>query len=169
MSRRCGTICSTQIPTIPSRTKSLPVSSFSHLEDYLHIWKAYAQSRSRSSSLRYSTRLTWGRAPLLISRAQLALQGLYCAFFAPWELNRFLSPSNKEFGPLCKPIFLTPRLRKSCAQSRSLLFTALDDNKSYIKHFEHSSSLCWTTQVLHKALGALLFTVLDNTSYMKHL
>ena len=100
MSSRCETICLTQILTIPSRTKSLLISSSSH-------WKTCSM---RFSSLRFSTRLTWSttsslllifilfaywsssprlqarltwsRTLLSILRAQLALQGLYCAFCA---------------------------------------------------------------------------------------
>jgi len=48
----------------PLEQRVSPVSSSLHLKDHLHTWKTYAQSRSRSSSLRYSTRLTWSRAPL---------------------------------------------------------------------------------------------------------
>ena len=38
---------------------------------------------------------------------------------------------------VCRPIFLTPRPRRSYAPSKSLLFTVLESNTSYMKHLEH--------------------------------
>ena len=95
------------------------------------------------------------QAPLPTSRAQLALQGLYCAFLRPGNRTGFIPP-NKKSRPPCKPIFLTPHPRRSCTQSRSSLFTALGYNTSYMKHLEHSSSMHWRQHVLYEAPGAWL-------------
>ena len=139
--------------TIPLRTKSLPVSSSSHLEDHLHTWKTYAPSRS--SSLRWISHvlreaqlvgyysfsmrahLTWNRILLPISRAQLALQGSLLRYFVPWESNKFYPPSDKESRPLCKSIFLTPSSEKIIFSIEVTPHHCIEDNMPYMKHLEH--------------------------------
>jgi len=99
MSSRCETICSIQIPTITLSNKEFPSKliftherSSSHLKDICtieilftalqaHAWREAQLAAYYSSSPRLRAHLTWSRTPLPISRAQLALQGLYCAFF----------------------------------------------------------------------------------------
>jgi len=164
MSSRYGTICSTQISNNFPRTKSLPVSSSSNLKHHLHAWKTcsieilftvlviawltWSTTCSLSSSPNFAGHvLREAGLLLLIPRAQLTLQGLCCVVLRPGNWIDFIPRSNKECGSPCKSIFLTPHPRRSCDQSRSLMF-ALGKNTSFMKHLEHSSSLHLETTYL---------------------
>jgi len=142
MSSRCGTICSTQIPTIPLSNKESPCKLiFTPGRHMLNLEETCA--KLRSSSLRYNACLTWSRAPQL-----------YMDFIVPFRvlgIEQVLSPFKQRVRTFLL-IFFTPHPIRSCVQSKSLLFTALVDYMC----------LAWSTR-------ALLFTTLNNTSYMKHL
>jgi len=58
-------------------------------------------------------------------------------FTAPWESNRLYSSSNKESGPLCNPIFLTPPSEKIIFSIEVTPLHYIGDNTSYMKHMEH--------------------------------
>ena len=133
----------------PSRIKSHPVSSSSHMGDHLHTWKTYAQSRSRSSSLRYNTPyVKQGFTANLESSTSST--GTLLRLFAPCELNRFYSPLDRVWASL----------QANLPRSFEKIICSIK-----VTHLH-----CVGRQnVLQKAPGALVFTVLDNTSYMKHL
>ena len=75
-SSRCGTICSTQIPTIPPSNKESPCKL-----NYLHTGRSNAPSRSNSLLRGKTTRLMWSN------------NCCRSLFYTAWELARPLQRS----------------------------------------------------------------------------
>jgi len=148
----CQTICSTQILTFLLLNKEslckLIITHGRHMlyQDSFHCVSAHVLREAQLAAYDYSlprlqARLTWSRTLLSISRAQLSFTETLLRLSAPCELSRFCPPSDKESGPHCKMIFLTPHARAS--RSSSLLI-----QEDHMLNRGHSSSLCWKTTFL---------------------